>query len=186
MTVRRHQQGTMGAMQSLELLLDDDTDATVRAEWSVLRDAGLPSQADHTGASNAPHVTLLVTEQLPTTDDELGAELGPMLPLRVRLGPVVAFPGRRIELARLVLVDEPLLQMHAAALGRSGASATPLTANGRWVPHVTLARGIPEEEAAKALALRWPPDLEGTVTQVRRWDSTARQTFAVADAGTPS
>lgn len=174
----------MGRMQSLELLLDDDTDATVRAEWSVLREAGLPSQADHTGVSNAPHVTLLVTEHLPTADDDLASELGPMLPLKVRLGPVVAFPGRRLVLARLVLVDEPLLRMHAAALGRSRASATPLTANGRWVPHVTLARGIPEEDAARALALRWAPDLDGTVTQVRRWDSTARETFAVAAART--
>lgn len=170
----------MGRMQSLELLLDPDTDATVRAEWTVLREAGLPSQADHTGVSNAPHVTLLVTEHLPTTDADLAPELEPMLPLRVRLGPVVAFPGRRLVLARLLLVDEPLLRMHATAVDRSGATATPLTARGRWVPHVTLARGIPEEDAARALALRWAPDLEGTVTQVRRWDSTARETFAVA------
>lgn len=172
----------MSCVHSLELLLDDVSDAAVRAEWQVLRDAGLPNQADHTGATNAPHVTLLVTESLPATDEDLGTVLGPMLPLPVRLGPVVAFPGRRLVLARLVLVDEPLLRLHEATLRHSGATATPLTAPGRWVPHVTLARGIPEEAAARALALRWTSDVAATVTGVRRWDSVARETAEVARA----
>ncbi|MDF2443191.1 MAG: hypothetical protein JWR01_1394 [Subtercola sp.] len=46
-------------MMSFELLLDPATDARFRAEWDTLLAAGLPSQARHTGASNAPHITLL-------------------------------------------------------------------------------------------------------------------------------
>ena len=45
-------------VQSVELLLDPDADALIRNQWAQLAAAGLPSQALHTGDSNAPHVTL--------------------------------------------------------------------------------------------------------------------------------
>ena len=130
-------------MQALELLLDEETDDAVRREWSTLRRAGLPSQADHTGASNAPHVTVLATDELSASDDELGGSLAGVLPLPLRLGPVVAFPGRRLVLARLVIADAALLCLHAVLVDTSRAAPSPLTVPGRWVPHVTLARGIP-------------------------------------------
>jgi len=31
----------------------------VRASWAALREAGLPSQLDHRGASNAVHLTVV-------------------------------------------------------------------------------------------------------------------------------
>jgi hypothetical protein len=54
----------VGAVVSLELVLDARTDASVRREWALLKAAGPPSQARHTGASNRPHVTLLVRSAL--------------------------------------------------------------------------------------------------------------------------
>ncbi|PPF78709.1 hypothetical protein C5B96_14315 [Subtercola sp. Z020] len=54
-------------MMSLELLLDAATDARIRAEWTALVDADLPSQARHTGASNAPHITLLAAQSVSPT-----------------------------------------------------------------------------------------------------------------------
>lgn len=167
-------------MQALELLLDDDTDLAMRREWTTLGRAGLPSQADHTGASNAPHVTLLATDHLPATDDELGAVLRGVFPLPLHLGPVVAFPGRRLVLARLVVADAALLELHAALVGVSRATPSPQTSTGRWVPHVTLARGIPLGDLGAALSLLRAPGLDGSATRLRRWDSVEKQTHPVS------
>ena len=49
----------MPKLHALELVPDDAGRAAVRALWDALREAGLPSQADHTGASNQPHVTVV-------------------------------------------------------------------------------------------------------------------------------
>jgi 2'-5' RNA ligase len=166
-------------MQALELLVDDDTDDAVRREWSALSRAGLPSQADHTGATNAPHITLLATDELPARDEELAAALSGALPLALRLGPVVAFPGRRLVLARLVVADAALLELHSAVVTASRAVPSPLTTPGRWVPHVTLARGIPMGDLGAALSLLRAPGLDGSATRLRRWDSVAKQTSAV-------
>ena len=47
-----------GMVHALDVTFDRLTDDRVRAEWQALRDAGLPSLARHTGASNRPHLTL--------------------------------------------------------------------------------------------------------------------------------
>ncbi|RYJ07055.1 MAG: 2'-5' RNA ligase family protein, partial [Actinomycetales bacterium] len=86
-------------VQSVELVLDPDLDAAVRGEWALLLDADLPSQARHTGESNAPHVTLGVAD---TVDDAAEAALrsvrygvgGP-----VRLGGLLVFTGRTFVLS---------------------------------------------------------------------------------------
>lgn len=173
-------------MQSVELLLDPATDAAVRAEWAALSAAGLPSQADHRGETNAPHVSVAVAQRFPPeSEDALGRAAG-SLPLVVRLGAPVLLGGRRLVLARLVVVDRPLLDLHAsvasALVGAVGGS--PHTAPGRWVPHVTLARGIPLEGLATALGtLREGygavPDLDGKATALRRWDSDAGRAWEV-------
>ncbi|RFA19866.1 2'-5' RNA ligase family protein [Subtercola boreus] len=51
-------------MMSFELRFDADTDAAIRAEWAALLDAGLPSQARHASASNAPHFTVLAAREV--------------------------------------------------------------------------------------------------------------------------
>ncbi|KGN41482.1 2'-5' RNA ligase family protein [Knoellia aerolata] len=166
-------------MQALELLLDDDTDDAVRREWLTLSRAGLPSQADHTGGTNAPHITVLATDDLPASDEEVGASLTGLVPVTVRLGPVIAFPGRRLVLARLVVADAMLLQLHATVVAASRAAPSPLTTPGRWVPHVTLARGIPMGDLGAALSLLRTPGLDGSATRLRRWDSVERKTYPV-------
>ena len=161
-------------MQALELLLDRATDEAVRRDWESLRRAGLPSQANHRGETNAPHITLLATELLPAADDELRSALSVLLPLHLALGPVVTFPGRRLVLARLVTADIALLDLHSAAVTASGAAPSPLTERGRWVPHVTLARGLRPEDMGTALSLLGS-GTTGTAVTLRRWDSEARQ-----------
>lgn len=173
-------------MQSVELLLDPVTDAAVRAEWAALSAAGLPSQGDHRGETNAPHVSAALADRLPPEGESALARTVACLPLPVRLGAPVLFGGRRLVLARLVVVDQPLLDLHAAvAAALTGAAgSSPHTALGRWVPHVTLARGIPVDGLATALdVLRGDdgavPDLVGQATVLRRWDSQARRAWEV-------
>ena len=72
-------------MQTVELLLDAQTDATVRAEWKLLAEVGLPSQALHLGPTNAPHITLGVARSIPDEVEGRLPEAMGMLPLEVEL-----------------------------------------------------------------------------------------------------
>ena len=140
-------------MQSVELLLDPATDTRVRDQWQLLVEAGLPSQARHTGPTNAPHVTLAVRDAVDLAAEPRLREVAATLPLPVRLGPVAVFGRHRYVLVLLLVVDTRLLALHAAvaaALGRHGLG-DPLTEPGRWTPHVTLARGLGAVEVGRAL-----------------------------------
>ena len=56
-------------MRTVELLLDEAADSTVREAWRRLADAGLPSQARHPSPTNSPHLTL-------AADDSAGVNGG--------------------------------------------------------------------------------------------------------------
>ncbi len=170
-------------VQSVEALLDADLDAAVRRQWRALADAGLPSQARHTGATNAPHVTLAVADAL---DDRVEAALPDAvsaLPLPVLLGaPLVFGRGGRRVLVRLVVPSRALLALHAevadVVAGSPGvpANVTP----DRWTPHVTLACALPTAAlpaALDAIAGVGPPDDAGSLTAARRWDGDAKRAW---------
>lgn len=171
-------------VQSVELVLDDATDAAVRSQWQQLSDAGLPSQGRHTGASNRPHVTLAARSDVPGgLDGPLAGAVGP-LPMPLVLGGLVCFGGRRAVLARLVVPTDGLLRAHrlvAAVLDSAGAAPSPGSHldEGRWTPHVTLARGLAGEQLAAAVLLlaATSSDLVGAAASVRRWDGDARRTW---------
>jgi 2'-5' RNA ligase len=169
--------------QSVELLLDDDLTSAVRAEWQLLMEAGLPSQARHAGASNAPHVTLAVASHLTTEADEALDHLAYGAGSTIRLGGHLVFAGRTSVLARVVVPTSALLTTHRRVqdvVGRlPGASAT--AAIDGWTPHVTLARRLDADQLGRALALLadTPRELLGTIAGGRRWDSDERQTWSV-------
>lgn len=167
-------------MQTIELLLDGVTDAAVRAEWQGLADAGVPSQALHTGSTNAPHVTLAVARSIPDDVDTAVASLTASLPIAVELGPLVVFGSRRLALARLVVAQPPLLALHeetAAAL-RDCPGVPRYLLPGRWTPHVTLSRGLIPAQVATALeTLGQVEPLAGTIEHLRRWDSEQRRAW---------
>ena len=184
---------------SLELVFDDDTDAAVRGEWERLSAADLPSQADHTGASNRPHTTLLVrpgpepADDAPPAvmiDDRDAGPLAAMLPMPVVLGaPVLFGRGERRVLARLVVPSAPLLQLHAAVHAAAGpGDDVDHTVPGAWTPHVTLARRVPLERMGEALAALADDgggeDLDARVVGIRRWDAAAREISTVVGRGT--
>ncbi|MDJ1114302.1 2'-5' RNA ligase family protein [Microbacterium dauci] len=153
---------------SIELLLDDDTERAVRAEWDALAAAGLSSLAAHTAPSNRPHVTLLVRPELgPFAVAERAA-------FPVVLGaPLLFGSGDRRVLARSVLPSAALLELHAAVHGAAGPGENaPHSAPGEWMPHVTLARRLKVADLDRALPLVGG-DLHGRARALRRWDAAS-------------
>ena len=175
--------GLAGAVHSIELLLDAATDAAVRDQWQALRAAELPTQADHPGDSNAPHVTLAARPLFDDAADErLREAFAAALPLPVDLGSLVVFgaPPRGLVLVRLVVVRAELLDLHARvhdALERSEHDARHTTP-GHWTPHVTLAHRMTPDQLARAIeVLDEAPaaPLDGArLVAGRRWDGTAK------------
>jgi 2'-5' RNA ligase len=172
-------------VQSLELLVDGETDLAVRAQWEALAAAGLPSQARHTGASNAPHVTLAVASSVPPAVEASLSEVASGLPFPVRLGGVLCFSSRggsRQVLARLVVPSVELLavQASAAAVFADLPDLPAHLAVGVWTPHVTLARNLPTERLGEAVAaLGRVEELAGTAVALRRWNSDTRTTWLI-------
>ncbi|MFJ4223326.1 2'-5' RNA ligase family protein [Microbacterium sp. NPDC089695] len=162
---------------SLELLLDPEAEAAVRAEWEALAALGVSSLARHTAASNRPHVTLVVRIDLPVPDAGVFTDLRAV---PITLGaPVLFGSGDRRVLARSVVPSAELLEFHRAVHAAVGPGEdAPHTAPGSWTPHVTLARRLRVADLPTALdvvggdiptharALRhWAPET-ATVTTV--------------------
>ena len=174
-------------VQSVELVLDVGLDAQVRDEWELLLAADLPSQARHTGASNAPHVTLGVADRIDAAAEEAleDVDYGAGLPLR--LGGLLVFGGRTSVLSRAVVPTAQLLATHAAV--HAALDEMPgrpdTTQPGLWTPHVTLARRLGPDELSAALAAlaERPRELVGAIRGGRRWDSDSRTTWDVPAAG---
>ena len=161
-------------VQSVELLLDDVTDALVRQEWRRLLDADLPSQARHTGRSNRPHITLAVARTLSASQEAALSGLADPLPLSLVLGAPLLFGSGPFVLARMVLPTAQLLELQAAAAAAMDEVAAPFArqqAPGRWTGHVTLARKLRAEDLPRALEILVPlSDLDAHAVSVRRWD----------------
>ena len=104
-------------------------------------------------------------------------------------------PGftQRFAIQKVLLLEVDLRQMLRALLDlhtavwsavAGAADPSPHTVPGRWVPHVTLARGIPAEEVATALGTLGRerggvPELVGEAVSLRRWDSDSRRAWTV-------
>ena len=167
--------------QALELTFDRRADETIRAQWDALRAAGLPSMARHTAPTNRPHITLDAREAVAP---EAEASLGPValrLPVEVLVGaPLLFHARRRWVLTRHVVMDRALLELHAHALALLGPEPDSLTSPGRWVPHVTLARGVSDEQLPAALKLvSTAQPVRAVALRLRRWDSEAARAWDV-------
>jgi 2'-5' RNA ligase len=158
-----------GVLHAIELLPDEAGAEQVRRDWRALRDAGLPSQLDHRGATNAPHVTLVAAPTIAAAAEELAVErIGPLLPLTARTAGLVLLGGTRVTVARLVEVDDAVVA--AAAAVRKGV---PGRQHRSWLPHVTLARRLPRADVQRAVDLLGHEDVALTLTSLRRWDPGA-------------
>jgi 2'-5' RNA ligase len=165
--------------QSVELLMDPVSEARVVAEWRLLDEAGLRSQAQHRGESNRPHVTLAAVDELPAPLDPILSDVcRRRLPLAATLGALVVFGGRRVTLARLVVPGAALLDLHAAVSSHLDDGGS-LTEIGRWVPHVTLALRMPPAELPSAVDVLGAGPGDVRFETARRWDGVGRRTWAL-------
>lgn len=159
----------MPRLHALELLPDAAGEESVRRDWQALRDAGLPSQLDHRGTSNGPHLTLVAAPALGPEDDERAVTLlAPLLPVEVRIAGIALLGGSRVTVARLVDVPDELsravldLRREVADVQHPG-----------WLPHVTLGRRIPRAQVPAALAVLGHGDVALRLDTLRRWDPDA-------------
>lgn len=170
-------------VQSVELLLTPGVEAQVTEQWSQLVDAGLPSQARHTGATNRPHITLAVARALDAEQEAaIQAAVVGRLPVPLRLGGLLVFGPGPFILCRLVVPSAALLSLQeqvAASIGPT-PGAFGHQQPGAWTPHVTLARRMTAEQLAFAVRLLSPvPDLAGAADRVRRWDGDEKVAWTV-------
>lgn len=164
-------------VQTVELLLDAESDAAVRREWEALAAAGLPSQTRNTSPTNRPHVSLAVAADLSAVNEVALVDAVAALPFPVRLGALLCFRGRRNVLARLVVPTAALLQLHVRVQSAVHAAVdpSPLLLADRWTPHVTLARGLDDSQLAAAIAaVGATQELDGVAVAARRYDGERR------------
>ena len=158
----------MPRLHAIELLPDDAGCDVVRRDWQALRDAGLPSQLDHSGTTNSPHVTVVAAPALDADDEQRARELvGALLPVEARAGGIALLGGARVSLVRLLDVPDELVR--AVLDLRSGLSVQ----HAGWLPHVTLARRVSRVDVPAALEVIGHDDLTLTLTALRRWDPEA-------------
>lgn len=164
---------------SIELLLDEHSDAAIRVQWQALADAGLPSQLRVKSATNRPHVTLLAAERIsPDVDDTLRA-LTDRLPFDCVVGAPLVFGGTTITLARLIVPSTDLLDLHAEVYRRTLPHLTGEPFGhcrpGHWTAHATLGRRFGADEIGPALAaVGDSADVAARIVGMRRWDSDQR------------
>ncbi|NPD03833.1 hypothetical protein HN031_03925 [Nocardioides sp. zg-1308] len=159
----------MPRLHALELLPDDAGHDVVRRDWQALRDAGLPSQLDHRGATNSPHVTVVAAPVLRAEDQQEAYDLlGPLLPTGARAAGIALLGGRRVTLVRLVEVPDTVVRAVLELRARVADVQHP-----GWLPHVTLARRMDRSDVSRALEVLGHDDVVITLTTLRRWDPDA-------------
>ena len=161
---------------ALELLPDQAGQHVIRRDWRVLSEAGLRSQLDHRGATNAPHLTLVAAAAIGPQVHALAVELiSPLLPIRVRSSGLLILGARRLTVARVVDVEDHVV---AAVLRLRAAVDGPQHPG--WLPHLTLARGLSRSDVQNAIDVLGHDDVELSMTELRRWDPVSRSVTSLA------
>jgi hypothetical protein len=156
-------------MHALELLPDEAGCDVVRRDWQVLRDAGLPSQLDHRGTTNSPHVTVLAAPALDGGDEQRAVELvAPLLPAQVRASGIALLGGTRVSVVRVLDVPDPLVRVVLDL-----RSQVRDVQHVGWLPHITLARRMDRADVGPAVEALGHEDVVLTLASLRRWDPDA-------------
>lgn len=159
----------MPRMHAFELLPDDAGCDVVRRDWQALRDAGLPSQLDHRGTTNSPHVTVLAAPALDVDDEQRAVDLvAPLLPARVRASGIALLGGTRVSLVRVLDVPDPLVRVVLDLRSRVRD-----VQHVGWLPHLTLARRMDRADVGRAVEVLGHDDVVLTLGSLRRWDPDA-------------
>ncbi|MCI1018324.1 2'-5' RNA ligase family protein [Microbacterium sp. C5A9] len=168
---------------SIELLLDPDAEAAVRAEWDALAARGMSSLAGHTSASNRPHVTLVARVALASPPP--GALAGiPSFPLTLG-APLLFGSGERRVLARSIVPSAELIGLRETLLAAVGSGDdAPHTAPGEWMPHVALSRRLRVADLPAALEVLGG-DIRARADTVRHWDPGTAMITLLAELRQP-
>lgn len=159
----------MPRMHALELLPDDAGCDVVRRDWQALRNAGLPSQLDHRGATNSPHVTVLAAPTLDGDDEQRAVDLvAPLLPAQVRASGIALLGGTRVSLVRVLDVPDPLVRVVLDLRSRVRD-----VQHVGWLPHITLARRLDRADVGRAVEVLGHEDVLLTLASLRRWNPDA-------------
>lgn len=173
-------------VQSVELLLEPAAEGAVRGVWTALLDAGLPSQARHSAASNRPHVTLVAVPEIGDEDAVVEA-VRDRLPVDAAWGSVSFFGRGPWVLVRLLEPSDGMRELQAAVAAAVGVPGDSTSAPDRWRPHVTLARRVGPAERDRVADLagtQGHTDRPMVATAVRRWDGGRRVEWEVGRAQT--
>lgn len=169
-------------VQSVELLLDVNLEATVRHEWEALVDAGVSRSLRRGGEPAVPHITVGVAASVPAHVEHALREIDHGVGLELRLGGLMLLGGRSSVLVRLVVPSVPLLDLQATVwTALQGCPGMPDTMTpGRWTPHVTLARRVGSADLSAAVdLLGGRTGAEGSVARMRRWDGEERRSWVL-------
>ena len=93
---------------ALELSFDERSATAVEDQWRALRFLGLPSQLDHRGMTNAPHLSLVVASAIP--DDVVARArefFAAALPIRLDVRGLIERDD--FQAARALLGQSPVL-----------------------------------------------------------------------------
>lgn len=165
-------------LHALELLPDPAGQAAIRRDWLTLREAGLKSQLDHRGATNAPHLTLVAAATIDLAVQELAVQLlAPLLPIQTQTSGLLILGTRRLTLARAVNVDDQVAAIVLRLREAVGGNPQP-----SWLPHVTLARGLSQSDVRNAIEVLSHDTVELSLTELRRWDPDRRTVTSLLSA----
>ena len=156
---------------AVEMFLNPKCEAAIRAVWHRLADAGIESSL--LDIRSRPHLTLAIFDEVRLEEMEPGLEsfARDIPPFPVAFWSLGAFGAPRGVVVLAAGVTQRLLEIHAAFHRRFGGLGTRpwgVYLPGRWVPHATLATGVPERALPKAFALaaEVPLPIEGTVREL--------------------
>ncbi len=139
--------------------------------WAGLEARGVRSMATTSHARHRPHVSLLIAERLPpATARRALAPLADATDLVLRLGSVSVFPGRAGVVYLGVTPTFRLLRLHRevhAHLAGAGVETWRHYLPDAWVPHCTLAQGLPDDQVTTAVrAVKRLRPIEASVASV--------------------
>jgi 2'-5' RNA ligase len=168
-------------VHSIELLFDDETEATLHRIWDDLSAADLPSRIP----AGRPHVTLAVAERIEPDVDALLRPVAQRLPQECTVGAPLLFGHSNAVLARLVVPTAELLALHAEVHRICGPrllpEPLPHSLPGQWTAHVTLARRVEGAQLGAILRLAGQPsEIYGKLAGLRRWDGSQRVEYPIS------
>jgi hypothetical protein len=170
---------------AVEMFFDERADEAVRGLWRRLARAGLSSLETYGHARHRPHVSLSVMDALPAA-----AEIGEVQRLPGLLFPALGtFAGDGGVLFLAPVVTPPLFAVHERvweSLQGQGLTQWTQYGPGRWVPHCTLAMGLPPAGLAAAVGLLagFQP-VEAQVTEVGVTDTRTGEITVLSNRGRP-